>query len=248
MSLQACAEIVRRGDPDRFLAAMAAPPAARRVLFPLYAFNVEVARAPWVASEPMIGEMRLQWWVDVLDEIAAGGPVRRHEVVDALAGVLDAEGAAVLRRLVARRRWDLYAEPFADTEDFADYLDATAGGLAWVAARGLGCRGGERAVRDIAWAGGLANWFLAIPVLEVRGRFPLVDGRPAAVAALAAEGLARLARSPAPKPARAAVLASWRAKPLLRQARRDPGRVAAGTLRQSEFARRLGLIVRSFAL
>ena len=50
---------------------MAAPLAARQILFPLYAFNVEVARAPWVASEPMIGEMRLQWWRDVLEEIGA---------------------------------------------------------------------------------------------------------------------------------------------------------------------------------
>ena len=51
---------------------MAAPVEARRVLFPLYAFNVEVARAPWVTSEPMIGEMRLQWWRDALEEIARG--------------------------------------------------------------------------------------------------------------------------------------------------------------------------------
>jgi phytoene/squalene synthetase len=73
MSLEACADLLRRGDPDRFLAAMAAPPAARRVLLPLYAFNLEVARAPQVTAEPMIAEMRLQWWRDALAEIAAGG-------------------------------------------------------------------------------------------------------------------------------------------------------------------------------
>ena len=60
MSLQACAELVERGDPDRFLATMAAPVALRATLFPLYAFNVEIARAPWVTQEPMIAEMRLQ--------------------------------------------------------------------------------------------------------------------------------------------------------------------------------------------
>ena len=76
----ACAAIVEKGDPDRFLAAMAAPVAARRVLFPLYALNIEVARAPWVTEEAMIAEMRLQWWRDALAEIAAGGQVRRHEV------------------------------------------------------------------------------------------------------------------------------------------------------------------------
>ena len=72
MSLQACADLVQRGDPDRFAAAMAAPVAARKVLFPLYAFNLEVARAPWVTEEPMIAEMRLQWWRDALGEIGGG--------------------------------------------------------------------------------------------------------------------------------------------------------------------------------
>ena len=81
MSLQACAEITRKGDPDRFLSAMAARPALREILFPIYAFNVEVSRAPWVTKEPMIAEMRLQWWRDALQEIAAGGTVRRHDAV-----------------------------------------------------------------------------------------------------------------------------------------------------------------------
>ena len=73
--LAACAALVQRADPDRFLAVMAAPVAARRVLFPLYAMNVEVSRAPWVTAEPMIAEMRLQWWRDALAEIAGGGAV-----------------------------------------------------------------------------------------------------------------------------------------------------------------------------
>ena len=107
MSLQACANLVAKGDPDRFAATMAAPVAARRVLFPFYAFNLEVARAPWVTQEPLIAEMRLQWWADALDEIARGGPVRRHEVTDALGRSLGAGGcdhpAADSRCAAARR-------------------------------------------------------------------------------------------------------------------------------------------------
>ncbi|MBT6544979.1 MAG: squalene/phytoene synthase family protein, partial [Rhodobacteraceae bacterium] len=68
--LNACAALVERGDPARFLAVMAAPVQAREVLFVLFAFNLEVARAPWVTQQPMIAEMRLQWWCDALDEIA----------------------------------------------------------------------------------------------------------------------------------------------------------------------------------
>ena len=62
MTLEACAALVERADPVRFRSVMASPPTARSVLFPIYAFNVEVARAPWVTEEPMIAEMRLQFW------------------------------------------------------------------------------------------------------------------------------------------------------------------------------------------
>ncbi|MBT7342217.1 MAG: phytoene synthase, partial [Rhodobacteraceae bacterium] len=71
MSLQACANLVARADPERFAAAMAAPFAARAVLLPIYAASIEVARAPWLTQEPMIAEMRLHWWRDVFEEIEA---------------------------------------------------------------------------------------------------------------------------------------------------------------------------------
>lgn len=244
MSLQDCAELVRKGDPDRFLATMAAPPGARAVLFPVFAFNLEVARAPWVTAEPMIAQMRLQWWADALEEIGAGAPVRRHEVTEALAPLLDAEGARLLGALVEARRADVEVTPFADAAALHRYLDETSGNLLWAAARALGSAT-EAAVRGPAWASGLANYLAAIPELEARGRQPLPDGRAEAVRALAVEGLTRLK---APRPDRAgrhALLASWRAKPLLRQAAKDPGRVGAGGLRQSEFARRAGLLARS---
>ncbi len=245
MSVAACAALVQRADPDRFLATMAAPVAARSVLFPIYAFNVEVARAPWVTQEAMIAEMRLQWWRDALDEIAQGKPVRAHEVTVPLSVVLDKDGADLLDRLVQARRWDVYKDPFEDAGHFSEYLDATAGHLAWAAARALGCDAGEQAVRDAAWASGLANWFLAIPELEARGRVPLVDGRAEAVRDLATEGLARLARARAPQLAEPALLATWRAKALLTQAKRDPDRVGAGALGQSEFSRKFTLLWRS---
>jgi phytoene synthase len=156
--LTACAALVERGDPWRFRAAMAAPVAARRVLFPLYAFNVEVSRAPWVTQEPMIAEMRLQWWRDVCEEIAEGKAVRRHEVATSLTGVITAQDGALLDTLVAARRWDIYKESFEDPAHFERYLDQTAGTLAVVAARALG-DADEQVVRDAAYGA-------AVPVLK----------------------------------------------------------------------------------
>jgi len=132
-----CAALVERGDPVRFRAAMAAPVAARAVLFPLYAFNLEVARAPWVTAEPMIARMRLQWWRDALEEIAAGGVIRRHEVVTPLALAIRAEDVPVLLRLIDARDRDVEGEAFVDAAALWSYLEATAGGLIEVAARRL---------------------------------------------------------------------------------------------------------------
>jgi phytoene/squalene synthetase len=236
MSLQACADLVARGDPDRFRAAMATPPETRAVLFPLYAFNVEVTRAPWVTEEPMIAEMRLQFWRDVAEEIGQGAAPRAHEVAAPLAEVLRPEDALLLDALVAARRWDIHKEPFEDAAHFETYLDATGGNLVWAAARALGAPdGAEAPMRDAAWAQALAAYLRAVPELEARGRFPLPDGRPEAVAALAREGLDRLARARArrrevPDPARQALYAGWQAEAILTRAARAPGRVADGTL------------------
>ncbi len=229
MSWQRCAALVERGDIDRYIATARAPEAAKAVLFPLYAFNLEVARAPWVTQEAHIAEMRLQWWRDALDEISAGGQVRRHEVVTPLVEILDPESAECLDKLVAARRWDIYRDTFEDEAHFRKYLDATSGHLMWSAARLLGARD-EATVRDAAFAAGLAKWFLAVPELEAQGRKPLIDGRPEAVADLAREGLERLAtarrnRKQIPKSAVPAMMPVWQAGQILDQVVRDPLKV-----------------------
>ena len=247
--LTACAETVQRGDPDRFRAAMAAPPETRDVLFPLYAMNVEVSRAPWITQEPMIAEMRLQWWRDALEEIARGGSPRRHQVVTPLAEILDEPACAELDKLVLARRWDIYRDPFEDADAFDSFLDQTAGGLMWVAARALGAPDRTEAVlRDIGYAQGLAAWFRAIPALEAAGRLPLVDGRPEAVADLARKGLARLKRgrsgqSALPRAARASVLPAWSTAAVLRRVESTPGLVANGQVDPSPAGARLRLIL-----
>uniref|UniRef100_UPI00399A762E squalene/phytoene synthase family protein n=1 Tax=Roseovarius halophilus (ex Wu et al. 2025) TaxID=3376060 RepID=UPI00399A762E len=189
--IQGCAELVQRGAPDRFRAVMAAPPAARAVLFAVHAFNLEVARAPWVTQESMIAEMRLQWWRDALDEMRRGGPVRRHEVATPLSRMLDPGGAARLDALVEARRWDIYREPFEDIAHFRDYIGKTSGNLVVTAALGLG-DGPEDPLQRAGYALGLASWLRAVPALEKAGRIPLVDGTHDGVRALAREGLEAL--------------------------------------------------------
>ncbi len=250
MSLGACAELVEKGDPERFAATMAAPAALRDRLWPLYAANLEIARAPWASAEPMVAEMRLQWWIDTIAGLAEGRLRPGHPVAEALAPPLarDQALAGLLTGLAEARRWDCWREAFEDRAAFDAYLDATSGNLMWAAARALGAAdAAEAPVRDFAWGAGLAQWLRAAAALEARGRIPFVDGRPEALAALAAEGRARIARARAaaasiPRAIRPALWPGAGASALLRQAERNPALVASGTLDRSDLARRWSLL------
>lgn len=243
MSVEACARLVERGDPERFSAVMAAPVGLRGRLFVLYAFNLEIARAPWVTKEPMIAEMRLQWWRDVV----AGEAPLAHEVAGPLQALIGQAGlpVAVLDRMVAARRWDVYRDGFADGAAFSEYLEESAAGLYWLAATACGAAPeAEGAVRDFGWAAGLAGYLRAVPELEARGCVPLVDGREAAVAALARQGLAKIASARAGRRGvpRGSLLAGWQAEALLALVARNPGRVARGEIGLSEFDKRRRLL------
>lgn len=255
MSLADLAETLRRGDPDRFLALMAAPPGARPRLLPLYAFNLEIARAPWVTAEPMIAEMRLQWWRDALAEIGEGRAPRRHEVVELLAEVIRAAAIPVplLDAAVAARRRDAVREPFPDDNALIAYLDATGGGLMWASALALGApAGAEAIVREVARSGALAAWFRAVPALAAAGCHPLPVPDPGAVSKLARDGLgwlaaARARRRELPPETFPALLPAWQAAPVLRKAAADPEAVTEGRLSLPEFSRRGRLLWQSLS-
>ena len=255
MTIHACAALVERGDPDRFAATMAAPPKARETLFPLYAFNLEVARAPWVTQEHLIAEMRLQWWRDVVAAPAAGAALA-HEVAGPLHHVIHTKNLPVdtLDRLIAARRWDIGQNPFQTTEDLSSYLEDTGAALMWLAAKSLNAPDtAEQTARHAGWATALANYLHAVPDLAARGRVPLPDASDNAIGALARIGLARLTkaqntRASIPRHAAPALFPAWQTRALLTLAAKDPAAVTQGRLQQSEFARRGGLAWRGLTL
>ena len=95
VDLSAPAEMVRALDPDLFHAALFATEPARERLMVLYAFDIELSKAAAKTSEPLISRMRLQWWRDLLDEIAAGEPARKHEVAGPLHAVISEQALPV---------------------------------------------------------------------------------------------------------------------------------------------------------
>lgn len=248
----ACAALVEKADPDRFAATMAASPDARVALWPLYAANIEIARAAYASDEPLVAEMRLQWWADEVERLVAGQE-GRGEVAAALGSLLRARPdiAPLVAGLIEARRWDCWREPFRDQAAFASYLDATAGNLAWAAALALDAPpSAEVPVRSFAWGASLANWLDAVPVLKGRGRSPLPDEGDAAIRAHATEGLARIARARTaretlPAAARPALWPGWSARIRLRAAAANPSLVLTGKLPDPRLTRAPALLLRS---
>ena len=134
-----CAELVRAADRDRFLAALFAPVEHRQALHALYAFNIEVARVREAAREPMPGEIRLQWWREVISG-EREGEAQANPVAAALLATIERHGLAANRftALIEARRFDLYDEPMATLADLEAYASDTSSALFSLAAQILG--------------------------------------------------------------------------------------------------------------
>ena len=72
------AGLVREGDRDRYLAMLFAPADTRPHLFALYAFNLEIALVRERITEPAAGEIRFQWWREVLEGPRRAGDPLTH--------------------------------------------------------------------------------------------------------------------------------------------------------------------------
>jgi phytoene synthase len=164
--LSYCAAEVRRHDNDRFVCTLFAPPREREAMAAVFAFNLEVARLREIAREPLLAEMRLQWWRDTLDGVFAGRPPR-HPVAIALAEAVAqfSLSRGHFHRVLEGRKQDLAEGAPESMDDLIDYADATSASLSlltleilavddeasWQAARAVG----------IAWA--LTGLMRAVP-------------------------------------------------------------------------------------
>jgi len=121
-----CADLVRSADLDRWLATLFAPAQHRDALYALHAFNVEIARVRDLAREPMPGEIRLQWWREVLSG-ERDGEAAAHPVAAALHETLARYklDPAPLHTVVDAHAFDLYDEPMALLDDLDRYAVET---------------------------------------------------------------------------------------------------------------------------
>lgn len=127
------AALVRAHDIDLYVASLFLPAAARAPVLDVLAFDAEIAKIPHGVSEPMLGEIRLQWWRDAI----SAGVVTGHPVADALVETiarfnLDTEA---LLALTEARAFDLYRDPMPSEDALAGYVRATTGTVFRMVAR-----------------------------------------------------------------------------------------------------------------
>jgi phytoene synthase len=174
-----CEELLRTRDRDLWLACLFAPQVARRHIHAIYAFARESADVSGKVTQPLLGEMRLQWWIDALEGGASEGEgARANPVADALIDTI--ERFALPRdefvALAAAHVFDLYDDPMPTWAALEDYCRATAAAPIRWAGRILGADLQARSAGAFDHAGvalGLTRiWRALLESLEQRKFLP----------------------------------------------------------------------------
>ncbi len=188
---EAAANLVKSRDRERYWSALFAPAAERPALFALYAFEADLAHIASVVREPMVAQIRLQWWRDAID-LAAPGAKTGNPAADALAAAILEHNLpkARLIAMVDGRVPEVCGDPPADMRALLLSLRENEGALFELAAFILGDRG-EAARKGAEHAGlawGLTQRLRTIPLQASRRRLLLppsyFEGRGAGLAAL----------------------------------------------------------------
>ncbi|RWC48300.1 MAG: phytoene/squalene synthase family protein [Mesorhizobium sp.] len=166
-------DAVRSADHDRYLTALYAPADKRDALFSLYAFNAEIAGVRDRIHEALPGEVRLQWWRDV---IAAGGEAGAgHPTAEALNTAITTFSLPkpAFENMLDARIFDLYDDPMPSRTDLEGYCGETAAALIQLAAMMLDPGEAPRFV-DLAGRAGCAQamtgLLLLLPLHRKRGQ------------------------------------------------------------------------------
>ncbi|MBN8990931.1 MAG: squalene/phytoene synthase family protein [Rhizobiales bacterium] len=131
-----CADLVRSHDFVRYASTLFLPAAQRRALLAIYAFNAEISRVRDQVSQPLPGEMRLQWWTDMLAGAGHGGIEGNPVAAELLLAIRDYRlPVDPLSRLIDEHQFDLYNDPMPSMAALEGYVNDTSSALFSLAAR-----------------------------------------------------------------------------------------------------------------
>ncbi|WFU68442.1 phytoene/squalene synthase family protein [Bradyrhizobium sp. CB2312] len=161
-----CADLLRSHDFPRYAATLFVPAAERRALLALYAFNVEIVRVRDQVSQPLPGEIRFQWWTDLLAGHAHGSAEGNPVAAELLRAIRDFDlPVEPLSLLVDEHQFDLYNDPMPTTAALEGYLAATSSALFALAARIMAppLDAAEHLARHAGLAQGMAQVIANLP-------------------------------------------------------------------------------------
>ncbi len=80
----------RKFDRDRFLCSLFAPASSLEDIHTILAFNIEISKSREMVSDGLLGEMRLQWWRDIVSSICLQDTVfdTDHYLVSGLQSII----------------------------------------------------------------------------------------------------------------------------------------------------------------
>ncbi|WP_028345930.1 phytoene/squalene synthase family protein [Bradyrhizobium murdochi] len=131
-----CADLVRTYDFVRYASTLFLPQVQRRALLSIYAFNVEILRVREQVSQPLPGEIRLQWWTDMLEGAGHGGVEGNPVAAELLQTIAEFRlPIEPLSRLIEEHQFDLYNDPMPSMAALEGYVTDTASALFSLAAR-----------------------------------------------------------------------------------------------------------------
>jgi phytoene synthase len=130
-----CADLVRTHDFARYAATLFAPTEQRRALLALYAFNTEISRVREHVTQPLPGEVRMQWWTDMLAGAGHGGVEGNPVAAELLLTIRNFRlPVEPLTRLIQEHQFDLYNDPMPSMAALEGYINDTAAALFMLAA------------------------------------------------------------------------------------------------------------------
>jgi phytoene synthase len=166
-----CADLVRSHDFERYVSTLFVSADRRRALLALYAFNVEISRVREQVSQPLPGEIRMQWWADMLAGAGHGG-IEGNPVAAELLRVVRTHNLPVepLSRLIDEHQFDLYNDPMPSMAALEAYIHATSSALFALGARIIGRQSGEidHLARHAGFAQGFAQVIASLPIDSAR--------------------------------------------------------------------------------
>jgi phytoene synthase len=169
-----CLAMLRDSDRDRYLACLLSPLDRRGALAALYAFNAELARVRDLVHEPLPGEVRMQYWRDLL-EGNAHGATEANPIAAALLSAIEAHRLPrqTLVDMIDARIFDLYDDPMETRVSLEGYAGETASALIQLASLVLGADEAVSSAEAAGHAGvaqAIAGLLLLMPLHRHRGQ------------------------------------------------------------------------------